>query len=228
MDFFVKNSAKMNKILFIANIFTYVFSFVSFNIYCSINNINSYLSFAFLWIYLFFLPIPIFNFIISIIYKKNNLKYKRLLYSSIITFFIIFIVGYLPINKNMHLKYSEGLKYKTICDIEFPSEGNYYHIEYIDNENNPYTDFIVFNDSDSKEFWSNINLSDKWILKDNILDDILKYFPWSLDGSESRKYLVYNKSVNDYNVIDMEIKNEFYIMTFDTSSNTLIIENVVI
>ncbi len=225
IDKLIKNNEKYNKIIFWLSLLSPVIGIVFMLVYVSLNKINQYVWPAFTWCFLFALPIPIISIFLGIIFKKHNVKFKNLLYCGFVTFMILFIVGIVPFEKKMHLNYEEAEKYLSIFKVEMPKTGNYYHIEYVDEQVNPYTDFIIFNEKDSRKLLDSINESDYWILKEEINEDILNFFPWSLDGSSTRLYLVYNITAKEYNVyLEGKSKQEVYIVTFDMLTNTLIIE----
>lgn len=194
-----------------------------------------------LWIFILFIPIPIFNFIYSIYLNNNQRKYKSNMIISIIMIILLSIVSIETDNKNFYSfdkNYLNQIEEKI--NIDFPNNFNIISLDLIkeDRETNmeKYVTFryeennliieskaiikkesIITFDSNSK-----INLENYWIDKEYVSEYISTFYIF--EEKEYDKYLVYCLENSEYNPTIYNKEMNYIICAYDEESSSLFIK----
>ena len=200
-------------------------------LYSVIDELNPQHGFNFLkntWIFWCWLPIPITSIVLGYKYKNKGINCTKNIVGGFIIVFLLLIYGSFCLMPTFSEDYSKINDYKNYIDANIPSNGEleiHYWGNYFDDDKKEYSIINVYYDKeDVSNLVSSIENSKNWILSTKIKSELKILLPSQFRAKEDLYYSVYNKTINEYNVIPEESGiYEIYAMSYDKNKKELII-----
>ena len=199
--------------------------------YSLIDELNPQHAFNFLkntWIFWCWLPIPIASIVLGFKYKNKGINCTKNIVGGFIIGFLLLIYGTFCLMPTFNEDYGKINDYKNYIDANIPSSGEleiHYWGNYFDDDKKEYSIINVYYDKeDVSDLVSSIENSKNWILSTKIKSELKILLPSQFRAKEDLYYSVYNKTINEYNVIPNESGiYEIYAMSYDKNKKELII-----
>ena len=199
--------------------------------YSLIDELNPQHGFNFLkntWIFWCWLPIPIASIVLGFKYKNKGINCTKNIVGGFIIGFLLLIYGTFCLMPTFNEDYGKINDYKNYIDANIPSSGEleiHYWGNYFDDDKKEYSIINVYYDKeDVSDLVSSIENSKNWILSTKIKSELKILLPSQFRAKEYLYYSVYNKTINEYNVIPNESGiYEIYAMRYDKTKKELII-----
>ena len=199
--------------------------------YSLIDELNPQHAFNFLkntWIFWCWLPIPIASIVLGFKYKNKGINCTKNIVGGFIIGFLLLIYGSFCLMPTFNEDYGKINDYKNYIDANIPSSGEleiHYWGNYFDDDKKEYSIINVYYDKeDVSDLVSSIENSKNWILSTKIKSELKILLPSQFRAKEDLYYSVYNKTINEYNVIPNESGiYEIYAMSYDKNKKELII-----
>lgn len=200
-------------------------------LYSVIDELNPQHGFNFLkntWIFWCWLPIPIASIVLGFKYKNKGINCTKNIVGGFIIGFLLLIYGTFCLMPTFNEDYGKINDYKNYIDANIPSSGEleiHYWGNYFDDDKKEYSIINVYYDKeDVSDLVSSIENSKNWILSTKIKSELKILLPSQFRAKEDLYYSVYNKTINEYNVIPNESGiYEIYAMSYDKNKKELII-----
>lgn len=198
--------SKMLILLFIITILSIFGAMKTLDIFTK--NVPYNLEMTKIWVFWFWLPIPILSIILGVKYKSYGIKCQKNIVAGTIIGIFLFVMGLSSfILPSSEIEYKNINKYRDILETSFPKNGILTYLKYDDDLDSYKTDIGIteafwYND-DTSELENKINSSDKWIKKENISNDIDSLIPFfikiNIKNSKECSFLLYNSDTKEYN-----------------------------
>lgn len=200
-------------------------------LYSVIDELNPQHGFNFLkntWIFWCWLPIPITSIVLGYKYKNKGINCTKNIVGGFIIVFLLLVYGSFCLMPTFNEDYSKINDYRNYIDANIPSNGEleiHYWGNYFDDDKKEYSIINVYYDKeDVSNLVSSIENSKNWILSTKIKSELKILLPSQFRAKEDLYYSVYNKTINEYNVIPNESGiYEIYAMSYDNNKKELII-----
>lgn len=224
-----KNSKFIKKLMLILFILTLCSLFISSKIINYVNKLNNVHGFEFTksaWIYWCFLPIPILSIILGFKYNGKGLKCSKNIVSGFIMGILLLIYGAFSLFPTYSEDYNKIYEYKEIISVNIPNNGDLEIIEWGTYFGQDKTEYVVINayydEEDTSNLETEIKNSNNWFLSKNSNSDLKIFIPITFVEKDNEYYLIYNKTLNEYNKIPSTSGNyECYVMRYNTSEKIM-------
>ena len=194
------------------------------------NNVAGFSFVTTTWVLWLWLPIPVLSTILGYKYKKSGIKCKKNIVAGYIVGILLLIYGsFWLIMPNYEEDYSEINKYKNIIGVELPSSGRLERIKWDYNSDLDKTDYqtiyVFYNKDDIKKLEKGIKSNENWILSTEIKSQLNVLIPEAFIKGENIYFLIYNASLNEYNLVPTNSGDyEIYAMMYNSSLKLLEID----
>ena len=210
-------------ILFIVTILSFFLALGTWYLVIEYYNLEEFMRNSYRWIMLFYLPIPIITTIVGWIYYNKGHSCMKNIVSGVIVFFAILGFGVSAFrNDNIYFEYQKDMSYlnnyKDIMKLPVvPKEGRLYYLENYEEcysiKGNSYAcDYLVAEIEDYDKFEKYLFDNEYWKNNEDVIEELKDFF---MDYPTKFYYSIYNKTLDEYNVIPSEVgEYETYIMEY--------------
>lgn len=227
----VENKTLVKNILLILFILTIISIYgASFTLNIVLGNKPAILSNDYLWVFWFWLPIPILSIILGFKYKKYGFKTtKNIVAGFIIGILLLEFGSFSFIFPSMEIEYKNINNYKEMLNVDFPSKGiltqEKYDALFDEDKTNITNTQAFYKSSDNlKHFEKSIKNGENWIKATEIKTELNLLIPYQLRNSisESCYFLIFNQDADEYNKVpSSQGKYHIYVSLYDFDNKLL-------
>ncbi len=178
------------------------------------------LSNDYIWVFWFWLPIPILSIILGFKYKSHGFKCtKNIVAGFIIGISLLAFGSFSFIFPSMEIDYANINNYSKILNVDFPSKGILTQEKYdtlFDKDKTNITNTQAFykKSINVKDFEKSIIHGENWIKASEIKTELKMLLPSQLRDSTCKScyFLIFNKDTDEYNKVP-SIQGDFHVYT---------------
>jgi len=204
-------------VLTIASIFGAMITMNATDELFDVNGFNYTKSTIVFW---WWLPIPILSVILGKRYNKMGYKFDKNVTAGYIMAVLLFLFGCFSMTPTFEEDYSKIDKYREFVAVSLPENGQLEIIEWTDWKDKnilDYTSIIAYyDDVDTSELEKDIQNSDKWILSNDLNNELKMFITGFLQRTDYIYYSIYNETTKEYNTIpENDGIYNIYVMKYD-------------
>ena len=204
-------------ILTIASVFGAMFTMNATEELFDVNGFNFTKSTIVFW---WWLPIPLLSIILGKRYNKIGYKFNKNVTAGYLMAIFLFLFGFFSMAPSFEEDYSKIDEYRDFVGVALPENGQLEIIEWTDwsNENIlDYTSIIAYyDDVDTSKLELEIKNSNKWILSNDLNNELKMFINGFLHRTDYIYYSIYNATTKEYNTIpENDGIYNIYVMKYD-------------
>jgi len=184
------------------------------------------------WIYWCFLPIPIISIVLGCIYNGKGIKCKKNVIAGIIMGILLLLYGTFSLSPTHMEDYSKIFEYREIIGVNIPNKGDLEIINwgtYFEQDKTEYVAInIYYDEEDTTNLEMDIKNSSNWFLSKKVNSDLKIFIPITFVANDNTYYSIYNKTLNEYNIIPSKSGNyECYVMKYNISEKKMVLHKFI-
>lgn len=231
----IENKSFIRNILLILFVLT-ILSFygATFTLDIVLGDKPTILSNDYMWVFWFWIPIPLLSIILGFKYRKQGFKSTKNIVAGFIIGISLLVFGSFSfIFPSVEIEYKEINNYKNILNVDFPKKGiltqEKYDSLFDDDKINITTTQAFYKGfGDLNNFENSIVYGNNWIKVSDIKTDLKIMISSQLNDLKCKSCysLIYNEDTDEYNKIpDHKGKYNIYVASYNVSNHRLKIDD---